>query len=200
METFQEIRDWVCAEVNDTSTSMQLNVNRYIHNIYSDQYIGTRFSWNLNVTNWSIASGASTIALPSNFSKPGRLWNTTYGCEVVPKSYAQMQNYAATSGVVMYFARQGGYFAHNPCYGTQVVRLEWYPQFASLASNGAVPIIPDKMLIAFGAKWLALQRLEKYQQAGEAKAQFYTALQAAKEDDGLNLISIEDSEFYVQEG
>lgn len=200
MDTFGDIRDWVCAEVNDTSTSMRINVERYIHTIYSDQHLGTKYSWNLNVTNYVMVSGASCVTLPANFSRFGRLWNSTYLCEVKPKTFFQMQNYAATSGIVEYFHRMGNTIAHNSAFGSQTVRFEWYPQFASMASNGATPIIPDKMVLALGAKWLALERLEKWQQSERTKAEYLRAKDELKEGDGITLLNFEDSEFYTQEG
>lgn len=201
METFLEIQDWVLNEADNDSAEARTRVKRYINTILTEQYLGTRYSWNLNATTWSIASGASTIDLPSQMGHYDltQTENITYGNMLKPVSRRQFKMYETGSGILEICYRQGTKLVFTPVTGTQQIDFEWFPQYAELTASDDVPLCPHKQVIAEGALALFLER-NKDERMGNQWQKFFSMRQEIQETDKQDLINIEDQENQFQDG
>jgi hypothetical protein len=199
MNTFLDIQNWILNRLKDTSSTMRDRVKEDINTILQDEFIGVKYSWNLNATLMVVSSGASYIGLPSNTIHIGTLFNETFKCEVKPADKRQMEM-VGNSKVVEFYRRMGDNLLLWPSAGSdQNVYVEFYPVYASLTASDDIPIFPNKQVIANGALWLAYDRLTD-KRAKDWEQRFWNGLARLVDDDRREDIVFEDPPTMFQRG
>ena len=199
MTNFGDIVVHVQAEINDTSTAAATRVKRYINTILSQPYLGLKYSWNLNATAIAVASGATGVAFPAT-NQMGLFFNSSYDCDVLPKTRRQVEMYGSNDGIINQYWRQGAYLMFPQVDGAQTLYLEYYPAFGELSASATIPLCPDLDTVANGALWLAFARLNKRESAAFSEKMFLTGKAQLMDNEGVELVSFEDPSSYTQEG
>lgn len=204
MNTFLDIQDWVLSRVdrsNDTAyrTKVQLDINT----ILQPEYLGVKYPWNLNSTTWAIASGASTVALPSLMAAYDKrtFFNQTFSNPMQQADYRYFKSRNPNSGIVELYWRQGNNFVFNPASSAQNLYFEWWPHFVSLTASNDIPLCPDKQIIAEGALWLVYERMNKpTRQIDRQMQKFYSMKAGLGEESEESFLSFEDPKNLYQDG
>lgn len=201
MDTFLDIQNWVLSKIDDTSDAMRTKVKEDINTILQPEYLGVKYPWNLNATTWAIASGASTVALPSLMAGYNKrtFFNLSYSNPMQPADYRIFKT-RKDNGVVEHYWRMGNNFVFNAANAAQNLYFEWWPHFASLVASSDVPLCPNRQVIAEGALWLLYDRTEKWKKAERQMQKFYAMKAALDEESEEPFLSFEDPDQIISEG